>query len=136
MSPRRPILFYDGDCGICHGFARFVVMRDHEHAFDLAPLQGETHASRVSPAQRDIAPESVQVLLPDGSFLVRSRAVAAILARLPAPQPIGAWIIALTPRPIADAIYDAIARRRRSLAPLPSTTCPLVPEALRERFLP
>lgn len=136
VSLQRAIVFYDGDCGVCHGFARFLVARDARHAFDLAPLFGETHAKLVSPSLRETAPDSVQVLTPDGRLLVRSRAVAAVLAKLPAPHPVAAWLVALTPRWIADAIYDAIARRRASLAARPSAACPLVPEPLRGRFLP
>lgn len=40
-----PVVFFDGDCILCNGFADFVMRRDRRHALRLATLQGETAAA-------------------------------------------------------------------------------------------
>jgi predicted DCC family thiol-disulfide oxidoreductase YuxK len=47
-------VFYDGHCGLCHGFIRFLLARDPGgEKFDFAPLQGSFFATVVcAPAYR------------------------------------------------------------------------------------
>ena len=42
----HPIVFYDGDCGLCDRFVRWMLRRDRGHHYRFAPLQGETAAFR------------------------------------------------------------------------------------------
>lgn len=37
-----PVVFYDGDCGLCARSIQFVIGKDKEGIFRFAPLQGET----------------------------------------------------------------------------------------------
>lgn len=55
-------------------------------------------------------------------IFTKSRAVAAVAARLPFPWRLGG-LLALVPRPIADAAYDWVARRRHRWAGVEA--CPL-----------
>ena len=41
----RPILFYDGVCGLCNRFVQFVLRRDPNAVFRFAPLQSALAAS-------------------------------------------------------------------------------------------
>jgi predicted DCC family thiol-disulfide oxidoreductase YuxK len=126
----RDIVFYDGGCGLCMRSVAFLLARDDAHAFDYAPLRGETFAARIDASRRASLPDSLVVLTPEGELLTRSRAVARVLRRVG-----GAWalvgaVIALTPRAIADRAYDAVARRRTGGA------CPSVEASCHARFLP
>lgn len=38
----RPLLFYDGSCGLCDRSVQFVIEHDKKKLFLFAPLQGET----------------------------------------------------------------------------------------------
>ena len=38
------IIFYDGDCALCHRMVQFILARDSKFLFSFAPLQGETAA--------------------------------------------------------------------------------------------
>lgn len=54
-SPQRAgeQVFFDGHCGLCHGFVRFVLTEDQsEQPFSFAPLQGELVRSRITDAAR------------------------------------------------------------------------------------
>lgn len=132
----RDIVFYDGGCGLCHAGVTFLVKRDRRHAFDYAPLHGETFGRIVPPASRGSLPDSVVIATRDGALLVKSDATLHALRALG-----GAWsalgrALAVVPRSLRDAAYDLVARVRRRLAAPPSGACPLVPAGLRDRFLP
>ncbi|MEM6749248.1 MAG: DUF393 domain-containing protein [Planctomycetota bacterium] len=131
------ILFYDGDCGLCHLTVRFVANHDRAGRFAFSPLDGERIRQRLSDAQRAALPDSVVVLrAADGAVLTRSAASAYVLSRLPGVWPTLGAAIAVLPRVVADLGYDAIARVRKKLFPKPAGVCPVLPEALRVRFRP
>ena len=130
------ILFYDGGCGLCHRAVRFLLKRDRGAAFRFAPLAGDTFAREVSAPVRAALPDSLVLRLEDGTLLTRSAAVVAMLRRLG-----GAWTwlglaLRLVPPLLRDAGYDAVAKVRHRLFKTPEGACPLVPPALRDRFLP
>lgn len=107
------LVLFDGACGLCDRFVRFVLRRDHGGRFHFAPLQGETAARLLGGTTTDRV-ESLVVL--DGPVrLVRARAVLFVLARLPPPW---RWLafLRIVPAGLADAIYDVIARHRHRLS--------------------
>ncbi len=50
-----PILFYDGDCGLCNMAVRFVLFRDRKHKFYFASLKSITAHKLLSDWQRSHA---------------------------------------------------------------------------------
>ena len=116
LRESRPILFVDGCCVLCQRAAGWVVRRDRRGRVALAALQGET-ARRLLPgglraAAADGGPGSVVWHTPEGRLLLRSTAVLAAVAAL------GGWyravgLLWLVPAPLRDALYAAVARRRR-----------------------
>jgi len=140
MSPAAPdaeILFYDGHCGLCHGAVKFVLKHDRSgKAFRFAPLQGATFQSRVPATERANLPDSVVVLTDDGALLMRSNAFIHILRRLGRGWKALAGVLAMVPRPLADVVYNFIARIRYRVFGTRDDLCPIVPLDLRSRFDP
>jgi len=134
VAAGREILFYDGHCGMCHGFVRFLLARDRARRFVFAPLQGETFAAMVPAAERATLPDSMVVRTTDGRLLVRSEASLHVLDTLGGGWRVLAAMLRPVPRQIRDAAYRAIAAIRHRLGPTPPSTCPLVPPDVRERF--
>lgn len=132
----NPILFYDGNCGLCHGAVLFVMKRDAVGVFRFAPLQGETLQQLVSAEVRAVLPDSLVLWQEDGTLLIRSRAVVAMLKRLPRPWPVMGFLLGILPRFLRDFGYDCVAKVRHRLFKKPGGACPLVPPELRDRFLP
>jgi len=134
---REPeLLFYDGACGLCHRSVRFVAAADRAGRFRFAPLRGETFRVAV-PAERGAEiPDSIVVRRADGALLVRSDAVVHVLRRLGGRWRLVAALLALVPRRLRDAAYDAVARRRARWFRRPDAACPVVPRHLRARFAP
>ena len=132
----NPVLFYDGNCGLCHGAVLFVMKRDAAGVFRFAPLQGETLQRLVSAEERAVLPDSLVLRQEDGALLIRSGAVIAMLKRLPGPWPVMGFLLGIAPRFLRDFGYDGVAKVRHRLFKKPDEGCPLVPPELRGRFLP
>lgn len=131
------MLFYDGQCGLCHRTVKFVLKHDRSGgAFRFAPLQGSTFASRVRPPERAGVPDSLVVLTEQGSLLVRSDALIHILRRLGGGWRFWAGLIAVLPRPMRNLGYDFVARIRYSVFGRREDLCPIVPPDWRARFDP
>ena len=72
----RVVLFYDGDCGLCHRCVAWASARDRRGRVRFAPLHGETYAGLDVPRPLDL---STLVALDDRGLHVLSGAVVALL---------------------------------------------------------
>lgn len=107
-----PVVFFDGDCILCNGFADFVMRRDRRHALRLATLQGETAASLL-PDEARRGTVGASVILYDAAGVFRkSEAVRRVLGHMGGPWRAAAFLIGLVPRRVRDAAYDVVARHR------------------------
>lgn len=141
IKPRRSgaqeLVFYDGECGLCHRAVRFLLSEDLDgRAFLLAPLQGETFASRVSAEQRAQLPDSLIVRCDDGRLLTNSSGIVHMLLALGGLWRVAGSLLFVIPRPLRDAGYRFIACIRKRLFAAPKSLCPLLPPELGTRFLP
>ena len=128
-------VFYDGGCGLCHRAVRFALAHDADGSrFRFAPLGGEAFRRRVPAAARAGLPDSLVALTPDGTLLTRSAAIVHVMKRAGGAWQIVGGLLALVPRGIRDAGYDAIARARRRMFARPSDPCPVTSPELRARF--
>lgn len=132
--PDVETVFYDGHCGLCHGFVRFVARRDPAGKFEFAPLHGEHYARLIPRERRAAIPESVVVLPSANQVLVKSAAVRHVLQRMGG---VWSWLAAaggMFPVAFLDFAYDRVASARRGLFAAPADACPDVPRELRARF--
>jgi predicted DCC family thiol-disulfide oxidoreductase YuxK len=131
MTPH--VVFYDGVCGLCDRWVRFVLARDRRRRFRFAPLQGPLAARELPPrggAPTDL--DSVYVLAADGRLWRKSRAVWFVLREIG-----GFWrvvsLLRVVPPFITDRVYDLVARvRYRLFGRLEA--CRIPSSAERERF--
>lgn len=128
-------VFYDGDCGFCHGSVRFLAAHDRAGALRYAPLGGPTFLALVPASERAGLPESLVVRTAEGRLLVQSEATLHCLRRLGGGWRALAALLGAVPRPLRDPAYAAFARSRRRFAP-PQDACPVPSGALRARFDP
>lgn len=128
-------IFYDGDCGLCHRWVRFVLAEDPAgQAFDLAPLQSDHFIQAVKPDIRETLPDSIIVLKSDGNVLSKSVAIFYILNKLGGLWRVISMLGSVIPRPLRDWAYDRIAAIRKKIFAAPKEACPLMPPDLRGRF--
>lgn len=108
----RPIIVFDGDCDLCRRSVRFVLRRDRAGRFRLAA--NRSPAGRRLLADRGLDPDRVDsvVLIDRARTSTHADAVLRIAAGLDAPW---RWLAALArciPRPLRDALYRFVAKRR------------------------
>jgi predicted DCC family thiol-disulfide oxidoreductase YuxK len=129
----KAILVFDGVCVLCSGFARFILERDRDFSFRLVTAQsplGQALFSHYGLATDDF---KTNLVLADGRAYAKLDTVAIAGARLGGPWRLLA-LVRLIPRPIADWIYDAVARNRYRLFGR-TDACMMPPPQWRERFI-
>lgn len=111
------ILFFDGACGLCTRSVQWILARDHRRkSVRFAPLGGRTAARALTLAPELARVDSVVwIAYPGARALVRSEAVRAVLSYLGGPWRWLGAAMAIVPTPLADLVYDAVARRRHHL---------------------
>lgn len=135
MSDSRATIFYDGHCGLCHRWVKFVVPRDPSgDRFVFAPLQGEFIKQTLRDEQIATLPDSIVLVSPDGTLKTKSDAVLAILSQLGGGWKVLAGLGRIVPGFLRDWTYDRVASVRHKLFKQPNEACPLMPPELRERF--
>ena len=122
----RPIvgklsIFYDGSCGFCHSFVRFVLSENRARApFRFAPLESKRA-------------DSIMVE-EEGRVLYKSEAVFRVLASLGGLWRVIGWLLSKVSTKVSNFIYDKIASIRHRLFAAPKESCPIIPPDLREFF--
>ena len=106
-----PIILFDGVCNLCTGSVRFVIARDSRKQFRFASLQSPV-AEKLLGAQRNDADRLESVVLVAGERVYRKSTAALLITR----RLDGLWpllaVLLVIPRPLRDALYDWIGRRR------------------------
>lgn len=106
----KPIVFFDGVCGMCNGVVDLLLRIDRKHKFYYAPLQGETAARLLPPLPEK--PEEWSMILLDGRQMYdQSDGSLQVYRRLG-----GIWwflsLARIVPRFIRNPMYRVIARNR------------------------
>src|SRR5262249_38704783 len=103
-------LFYDGHCGLCQWWVRFILAEDLTgEAFRFSPLQGETYQAVALEKERQSLPATIVLQREDGVLLLRSAAVLHILRRLGGVWRLLAGLLVLVPVRLRDRLYDGVA---------------------------
>lgn len=106
----HPIVFYDGECGLCDRSVRWILTRDHDQVFRFAPLGGETYAALDAPDKP--TENSTIVVVVNGELFTRSDAVIQILRRLGGVYALISTLGRWCPRFIRNWIYRVVAKHR------------------------
>jgi len=131
---KREIIYYDGHCGFCHRWIKFVIFKDRNNHFDFAPRESQHFKSEVPDEVQATLPRSILVSLESGAILTRSTASLYILKKLGGFYSFISWLGSLFPVFLRDCVYKLIAKIRHKLYAKPKDLCPLVPEEYVNRF--
>lgn len=128
-----PVILFDGVCNLCTGSVRFVIARDSRKQFRFASLQSPV-AEQLLGAQGRDGDRLESVVLVVGERTYRKSTAALLIARrLDGLWPLLAALLVI-PRPLRDAVYDWIGKRRYRLFGKRDVCWQPQPE-LAERFL-
>jgi predicted DCC family thiol-disulfide oxidoreductase YuxK len=119
-DPRKPVLLFDGECGLCNAVVRFLIRRDWHARLRFAPLQSvpaQAYLRAQGLPTRDF--DSI-VFVADwdnpakGAYLLRTDGALAALREIG-----GIWRalagLRAIPAPLRDPFYRLIARTRYAL---------------------
>ncbi|MFW2513371.1 thiol-disulfide oxidoreductase DCC family protein [Demequina sp. SO4-13] len=108
----RPIVVFDGDCGLCNGFIAWLIRHDRDRRFLITGSDGPVGRAALGAMglPPEIAASTLVVATCDGARL-RSDAVAEVAAGLGWPWRAAASM-RIVPRGLRDGVYRAIASRR------------------------
>ena len=126
-STFQPTVLFDGDCGLCNGFVRFIAVRDGGR-YRFVSLQSALGRDLLG--QAGIADDGrTMVLLDERGAWTRSTAVLRACGELAGPWQMASGLL-LVPRPVRDGVYRLVASVRRRI---PARACALPPPGLVAR---
>ena len=107
---QKPIIFFDGVCGMCNAFVNLILRVDRRQTFLFAPLQGAT-AREMLPPLSDDAREWSMIYVDEAGVHDQSDASLEVYRRLG-----GFWrlvsLLRYVPRALRNPVYRVIARHR------------------------
>lgn len=135
----KPILLYDGVCGLCNHFVQFILARDHAARFRFASLQCPFAARVLRKHGVSVeALDTVYLVLNSESreekLLSRSDAAVVVLRGLGGFWALTSGAVRALPRVMRDWVYNQIARRRYRIFGK-YDACMLPAPKYRDRFL-
>ncbi|RZU41410.1 thiol-disulfide oxidoreductase DCC family protein [Edaphobacter modestus] len=135
----RPVLLYDGHCGMCNGLVQFCAKRDFERRMRYVPLQSELGRELLT--RYGETPESLEsiAIFPEAltrqeQFFHHSDAVAWALRQLRAPWNWVGRMVRWTPRFLREAVYAGIGRIRYAVFGR-YPVCPIPGPEIRAQFV-
>lgn len=128
----RPIVLFDGECGMCSSFVRFVLSYSTDPSIIFISLQSEGGCELLAQHGLDPSKTDSIVFLAKGKVYVYSSAILEIARSFRFP-----WtairFMKVVPRVIRDFGYRLVARYRKRLRPL-STGCLILSPEDRNRI--
>ncbi|WP_298257378.1 DCC1-like thiol-disulfide oxidoreductase family protein [uncultured Litoreibacter sp.] len=127
------VIVFDGLCVLCSGFLKFMLKHDRRQRFRFVVAQSELGEKLYSHLGLKSADYDSNVVIIDGRIYTKLDAFAAAMDALG-----GLWsaakLVRLLPRPVADWLYDRVARNRYAV--FGKTEACLVPTPdIQDRFL-
>lgn len=125
------LIVFDSDCIICSGFARFVARHDKSARFRFVSATsalGRRHYAALG-LDPDLMETNIVVIA--GRAHLKMASFTAVMGALGWPWRL-LTALRILPRPIADWLYDRIARNRYRIG---RRACPLPSEDLRGRLV-
>jgi predicted DCC family thiol-disulfide oxidoreductase YuxK len=138
-SGAHPIVLYDGVCGLCNFFVRFIIKRDSQDRFRFAALQSGFAAAilrrhGIEPQILDTACLVLNYNQPEERLLARNEAATAALEELGGIYRLWAKVLGILPQRFRDWRYNLVARNRYRIFGK-YDTCPSPDPRDRHKFL-
>jgi predicted DCC family thiol-disulfide oxidoreductase YuxK len=133
----RPVVLFDGECGLCNRVVRLLLRLDRRGRLRFAPLQGA--AGQAYLRTHALPPRQFSTLVfvgdwPASGFQLRTAGVASALRSCGGAGLVLGALLAAVPTPLRDAAYRAVARWRHRIFG-PWKACPLPRPEWAQRFI-
>ena len=112
MSSDGPILVFDGVCVLCSRSVQFVLRHDRDKQFRFATTQSPAGLHLMAEHGLDASKPASVLLLEDDSAYTESAAMIRVLRTFGGGWRWLAGVLWIVPKPLRDAAYRAVAKRR------------------------
>lgn len=110
--PHKPVVIYDGACGICAGNLKWLYRLDTLRKFDAMPYQAKDLALLFPSLNIEDCHNAMHLVFPDGRIYTGTDAFRQIFLRMPLMFVVG-LIMSIPPIPwILRRLYPVLARNR------------------------
>ena len=131
-SNQLPILFYDGDCGICNLWIKVIIHLDEKNHLFFASFSSDLANNIFVNKQELISNPSTVVLVTDEHVYTQSTAILQALI-LNMKWKKMSFLLLYVPRTIRDILYFIISKLRNNI--LRNQYCYIPPEHVKKRFI-
>ncbi|UOE41789.1 DCC1-like thiol-disulfide oxidoreductase family protein [Chryseobacterium suipulveris] len=132
MDSSKYYVFYDGDCGFCNHWVKWILKNDRKNQFLFSPLQSEFGQGFLK--DRNLSTKELNTLYlwkPGSFYLTKSQAVFAVGRILGGMNAVFGHMN-FFPRMLTDFVYDKVAENRDRI---PSQKCLVPTEEERKKFI-
>ena len=120
------VIYYDGECGLCHLAVRFILRIDSKSKFYFSPL------SNLDNNLKNI--DSI-ILKKGNKVFYEGQAVIMIFKNIDNNWNYLAKVLNLIPINVLDAAYRWVSRNRAKVSVKKVSSCPIVPSYYQKRFI-
>ena len=120
------IIYYDGECGLCHLAVRFILRVDSKGNFYFSPL-----------SNLDINLKNIDsiILKKDNKVFYEGMAIIMIFQNIDNNWNYLAKVLKLIPINVLDTAYRWVSRNRAKISVKKVSSCPMVPSYYQKRFI-
>ena len=133
MDKPDKLVVFDGGCGLCHAWVRFVIRHDKHRIFRFTSAQSDTGQNFLMRFDMPLNDFETMLYVEEGVVYKKSAAFLRIVRLLPLPVKLFSCCY-IFPGLIRDFIYDCVAQKRYSLFGM-RDECSLTEGDLKDRFL-
>ena len=122
----KNVIYYDGECGLCHLAVRFILRVDSKSNFYFSPL-----------SNLDINLKNIDsiVLKRGNKVFYEGMAIIMIFENIDNNWNYLAKILKLIPINVLDTAYRWVSRNRAKISVKKVSSCPMVPSYYQKRFI-
>ena len=120
------VIYYDGECGLCHLAVRFILRVDSKSKFYFSPL------SNLDNNLKNI--DSI-ILKKGNKVFYEGQAIIMIFENIDNNWNYLAKVLKLIPIYLLDTAYRWVSRNRAKVSVKKVSSCPIVPSYYQKRFI-
>ena len=120
------VIYYDGECGLCHLAVRFILRVDSKNKFYFSPL------SNLDNNLKNI--DSI-ILKKGNKVYYEGQAIIMIFENIDNKWNYLANVLKLIPINVLDTAYRWVSRNRAKVSVKKVSSCPIVPSSYQKRFI-
>ena len=120
------VIYYDGECGLCHLAVRFILRVDSKSKFYFSPL------SNLDNNLKNI--DSI-ILKKGNKVFYEGQAIIMIFESIDNNWNYLAKVLNLIPTNLLDTAYRWVSRNRAKISVKKVSSCPIVPSYYQKRFI-